>query len=70
MCRGLHVLDEGTVVPKAAAAAWAAGRLSPPWPALVERAMAWRADERVDDRHLPGTLRFVAHAVELARAAG
>jgi hypothetical protein len=58
------------VVPKAAAAAWAVEQLSPPWPALVERAMAWRADERVDDRHLPATLRFIAHAVALARAAG
>jgi hypothetical protein len=70
MCRGLHVLDRGTVVAKPVAAAWALGRLSPPWPALVERAMAWRTDERVDDRHLPGTLRFIAHAVGLARAAG
>jgi hypothetical protein len=69
MCRGLHVLDRGTVVPKPAAAAWAVGRLSPPWPAQVERAMAWRADERADDRHLPETLGFVAHAVDLARAA-
>jgi Domain of unknown function (DUF4111) len=58
------------VVPKPAAAAWAVEHLSPPWPALVERAMAWRADERVDDRHLPATLRFIAHAVGLARAAG
>jgi hypothetical protein len=56
-------------VPKPAAAAWAVGRLSPPWPAQVERAMAWRADERADDRHLPETLGFVAHAVDLARAA-
>jgi hypothetical protein len=31
--------------------------------------MAWRADERADDRHLPETLGFVAHAVDLARAA-
>ena len=45
------------------------GRLSAPWPAQVERAMAWRADERVDDRQLPGTLSFIAHAVGLAGAA-
>jgi hypothetical protein len=32
--------------------------------------MAWRADERADDRHLPETLRFIAHTVEVARAAG
>jgi hypothetical protein len=70
VCRGLHVLERGTVVPKPAAAAWAMERLSPPWPAQVERAMVWRAEERVDDRHLPETLRFIAHAVGLARAAG
>ena len=70
MCRALHVLERGTVVPKPEAAAWATGRLDPPWPALVERAMAWRADERADDQHLPETLRFIAHAVEVARAAG
>lgn len=70
ICRDLHVLERGTVVAKPAAAAWAMGRLPPPWPAQVERAMAWRADERVDDRHLPETLGFVAHAVGLARATG
>jgi hypothetical protein len=32
--------------------------------------MAWRADERPDDRHLPRTLRFIAYVVDLARAAG
>jgi hypothetical protein len=70
MCRALYVLERGAVVPKPEAAAWAMGHLSPPWPAQVERALAWRADEQVDDRHLPDTLRFVAHAVGLARAAG
>jgi hypothetical protein len=70
MCRGLHVLERGTPVPKAVAAAWAIGHLPAPWPAEVEWAMAWRADERADDRHLPATLRFIAHAVDLARAAG
>jgi hypothetical protein len=69
MCRGLHVLELGTVVAKPPAAAWAMGRLPAPWPAQVERAMAWRADERVDDRHLPETLGFIAHAIGLARAA-
>jgi hypothetical protein len=32
--------------------------------------LTWRADERPDDRRLPETMRFVAHAVELARSAG
>jgi len=70
MCRALYVLEHGALVSKPAAAAWAGRRLAPPWPALVDRALDWRADERVDDRSLPETLRFVAHAVELARTAG
>ena len=70
MCRALHVLERGAVVPKPEAAAWAMGRLPPPWPAQVERALAWQADERVDDRHLPETLALVAAAVGLARSAG
>jgi Domain of unknown function (DUF4111) len=70
MCRALHVLERGAVVPKPEAAAWAMRHLPPPWPAQVERAMAWRADEQVDDRHLPETLRLVADTAERARAAG
>jgi hypothetical protein len=70
MCRNLYVLEQGVLVSKAVAAAWASRRLEPPWPAQVERALAWRSDERLDDRHLPETLRFVAHAVGLARTAG
>jgi Domain of unknown function (DUF4111) len=69
VCRGLYTLDRGMVVSKPEAAAWARRRLEPPWPALVDRALAWRADQRHDDRHLPETLRFVAHAVQLARGA-
>jgi Domain of unknown function (DUF4111)/beta-1,4-mannooligosaccharide phosphorylase len=68
MCRDLYVLERGTLVSKTAAATWAARRLGPPWEALVERALAWRGDERPDDRQLPETMRFVAHAVELARS--
>jgi hypothetical protein len=70
MCRNLSALERGVLVSKPVAAAWAARRLGPPWAALVERSLAWRADVRVDDTHLPETLRFVAHAVELARSAG
>jgi hypothetical protein len=70
MCRDLYVLEHGAVVSKTAAATWAARRLGPPWGMLVERALAWRADERPDDRHLPETMRFVAHAVDLARSVG
>jgi Domain of unknown function (DUF4111) len=70
MCRALYALEHGVLVSKPVAAAWAAGRLQRPWPALVERALAWRPDRRVDDRSLPETLRFVAWAVEQARATG
>jgi Domain of unknown function (DUF4111)/Nucleotidyltransferase domain len=66
MCRDLYVLEHGTVVSKPAAAAWASRRLGPPWPAMIERALAWRSDPRVDDRALPETLAFVAHVVGLA----
>jgi hypothetical protein len=66
MCRDLYALEHGTLVSKPAAAAWARRRLEPPWTAQVERALRWRSDERVDDRHLPETLGFVAHAVALA----
>jgi hypothetical protein len=56
------------LVSKPVAAAWASRRLGSPWPDLVERALGWRADERVDDRSLEETLAFVADAVELARS--
>ena len=69
MCRDLYVLEHGVVVSKLVAAAWASRRLGSRWAALVERALGWRADERVDDRSLGETLAFVTHAVELARSA-
>jgi Domain of unknown function (DUF4111) len=70
MCRDLYVLERGALVSKTAAATWAARRFGPPWAHLVERTLAWRADERTDDRQLPETMRFVAHALELARSRG
>jgi Domain of unknown function (DUF4111) len=70
MCRDLYALDRGVLVSKPEAAAWARRRLGPAWAPLIDRAVAWRADVRVDDRGLAGTMGFVAHAVELARAAG
>ena len=70
MCRDLYVLERGVLVSKTVAGAWAGRRLGQPWPALVERALGWRSDERPDDRHLPETMRFVAHAVDLARSVG
>ena len=70
MCRDLYVLERGVLTSKPAAAAWARARLGPPWAALVERALGWRADERVDDDSLAATLELVGHAVELARSRG
>jgi aminoglycoside adenylyltransferase-like protein/nucleotidyltransferase-like protein len=70
MCRDLYVLERGMVASKPAAAAWASRRLGPPWPAMIEQALAWRSDRRVDDRHLPETLAFVAHTVGLAGVGG
>ena len=70
MCRNLYALEHGVLVSKPVAAAWARRRLRPPWPALVDRALAWRPDPQVDDRQLPDTLRFVAHGLELAATAG
>jgi Domain of unknown function (DUF4111) len=70
MCRDLYALEHGVLVSKPAAAAWAVRRLEPPWPALVERALAWRPDRDRDDQALPETLRFVAWVVERVRAAG
>jgi hypothetical protein len=66
ICRNLYALERGELVSKPVAAAWARRRLEPPWSALVERALGWRADPRVDDRRLPETLAFVAHGLELA----
>jgi Domain of unknown function (DUF4111) len=69
MCRDLYLLEHGVVVSKPVAAAWAAGRLGRRWPAMAERALAWRADERPDDRHLDQTLGLVAEAITLGRRA-
>ena len=68
MCRDLYVLERGVLVSKPVAAAWARSWLGPPWAALVERALGWRADERTGDDSLARTLGFVGHAVELARS--
>ena len=60
----------GMPVGTAAAAAWAAQRLEPPWPELVTRALDWRADPRPDDGGLGATLALVSGAVAKARTAG
>ncbi|HEX6678835.1 MAG TPA: aminoglycoside adenylyltransferase domain-containing protein [Actinomycetes bacterium] len=66
MCRALYTLEHGRLASKPVAAAWARQRLDPPWPALVDRALAWRSDPRDDQAALPEALAFVRFAVERA----
>jgi predicted nucleotidyltransferase len=67
LCRARYTMEHGTVVSKPAAAAWASRRFDPPWPELVARALAWRADPHPDDDGLRETLRLVADAAARAR---
>lgn len=46
MCRALYTLRTGEVASKAVAAVWARSELPAPWPAIVARALATRADTR------------------------
>jgi hypothetical protein len=70
LCRALYTVEHGEVVSKPAAAAWASRRFDPPWPELVARALAWRADPHPDDAGLADTLRLVADAAARARDLG
>jgi hypothetical protein len=49
MCRMLFTLETGGVASKPAAAAWARPRVTPQWRGLIDRAVAWRDDDGVDD---------------------
>lgn len=42
MCRALHTLEQGKILSKQAAAAWAKHRLGPPWQPLIEGAWQGR----------------------------
>ncbi len=63
MCRSLYTFERGEVVSKPVAAAWAREALEPPWPALIERALAWRYDARPDDVSMGETLGFVRYTI-------
>ncbi len=63
MCRSLYTLERGAIASKPAAAAWAREALEPPWPALIERALAWRYDPRADDASMGETLGFVRYTI-------
>jgi hypothetical protein len=49
MCRTLYTLETGGVASKPAAAQWARPHLAAPWRGLVDRALAWRDRDGVDD---------------------
>jgi hypothetical protein len=61
MCRALYTLQEGTVVSKPEAAAWARRKLEREWQPLIESALAWRSQHAMDD--LAETLNFVRYAI-------
>ncbi len=61
MCRALNTLQEGTVVSKPEAAAWAQRTLDPEWQPLIEKALAWRSQHAIDD--LAETLNFLRYAI-------
>lgn len=62
MCRVLYTLQHGTVVAKPAAARWALAVVGERWARLIERALAWRQDEQLDD--LNETLDFIRYTLE------
>ncbi len=61
MCRALHTLREGTVVPKPVAARWAQATLGEQWVGLIERALVWRRDDASVD--MDRTLALVRYAI-------
>jgi len=64
LCRALYALQRGDFVSKPHAAAWAEHTLPAEWIPLIQRALAWRDDETVDEVGLPETLRFLRFALD------
>jgi hypothetical protein len=50
MCRVLHTLATGELVPKPVAACWAQAQYGDRWAALIERALQWRHTNHAIDR--------------------
>jgi len=48
MCRALNTLESGAMLSKPAAARWAIEMLDEPWPAIVQRALAWPHGDQAD----------------------
>jgi hypothetical protein len=62
MCRALYTLEKGVIVSKPVAARWAQHALDARWAGLIERALAWREEDGIDD--LQETLEFIRYALE------
>jgi len=61
MCRALYTLQQGGVVSKPEAAAWACQALEPKWRPTIEKALIWRSQYVKDD--LSETLAFMRFAI-------
>jgi predicted nucleotidyltransferase len=68
MCRALHTLEHGTVVPKREAARWASDALPDRWSPLIDRAAAWAPGARLDG--VDETLPFIAFVIAEVEAGG
>jgi hypothetical protein len=64
MCRVLYTLQYSTAASKPVAARWAQETLDQKWTALIERALAWRHDARLDS--LNETLDFIRYTLDTA----
>ncbi len=62
MCRALYMLQHARVVSKPVAARWARQVLGERWAALIERALVWWHDDRVDD--VSETLDLIRYTLE------
>ncbi|MGH7291237.1 MAG: aminoglycoside adenylyltransferase domain-containing protein [Myxococcota bacterium] len=62
MCRALHTLERGGMLSKDKAARWAIGALDGPWPAIIERALAWPHGDQHDG--LDETRALIRHTLE------
>jgi predicted nucleotidyltransferase len=62
VCRALYALAVGTIGTKPRAAAWAMQQLDPRWRTLIQSALAWQADETMDEVALIETMLFLHYA--------
>ena len=65
MCRMFYTLETGDMASKPAAAHWARPRVAEPWRGLVDRALAWRDGDGVDD--FSQTLELIGWMLRTAR---